>query len=398
MPIDAWLARAARTHPDRVAIEAAEGSLTYAELLGAARGIEAAPGERVALEGPPGLGFAVRLHGCMARGAVAVPVDPRLGPRERAAVLAAQAPAPPDALLVVHTSGTTGAPRPVALTRANVLAQAQACARVLGPYGAERWLCPLPLSHVGGLMVLLRSAIAGLTVVLRPLEGTELHGATLASLVPTQLARALDAGLAAPPGLRTVLLGGAGTPRALLERAAAAGVPVRQTYGLTQACSSVTISAPGDLETQGPPLDGVGVAIAPDGEILVSGPTVAGGGTLATGDLGRLDDHGRLVVAGRKADTIVTGGENVAPAEVEDVLLEHPAVADAGVFGRPDPEWGEAVTAHVVLRAPADPDALRAWARERLAGYKVPKAIEVVETLPRTGSGKLLRRALSSRG
>ncbi|MDP9385189.1 MAG: AMP-binding protein [Actinomycetota bacterium] len=398
MPIDAWLANAAAAHPGRVAIEAPGGSLTFAELLEAAGAVDVASGERVALEGPPDLGFAVRLYACVLRRAVAVPVDPRLGERERAAVLTSGAPTEPGAALIVHTSGTTGAPRPVTLTGENVAAQTFASARVLGPYREDRWLCPLPLSHVGGLMVLLRSAAFAITVVLRPLEGAELHGATLASLVPTQLARALDAGLEAPPALRTILLGGAGAPRTLLARAAAAHVPVRQTYGLTQACSSVTISEAGDLDTQGPPLDGIGVEIAPDGEILVSGPTVAGGGTLATGDLGRLDDRGRLTVIGRKTDTIVTGGENVAPAEVEGVLLEHPAVADAGVFGRADPEWGEAVTAHVVLRAPADPEALRAYAHERLAGYKVPKSIEVVDALPRTGSGKLLRRALSSRG
>ncbi len=396
MPIDAWLAAAADAHPRRVAIETPAGWLTFAELLAAARSVDVAAGQRVALEGPPDLAFAVRLHACVLRRAVAVPVDPRLGERERVAVLASGAPVEPGAALIVHTSGTTGAPRPVTLTRENVAAQTHASARILGPYREERWLCPLPLSHVGGLMVLLRAAAFGITVVLRPLEGAELHGATLASLVPTQLARALDAGLEAPPGLRAVLLGGAGAPRALLARAAAARVPVRQTYGLTQASSSVTISEVGDLDTQGPPLEGLDLRIAPDGEILVSGATVAGGATLSTGDLGRLDDRGRLTVIGRRTDTIVTGGENVAPAEVEEVLLEHPAVADAGVFGRPDPEWGEAVTAHVVLRAPADPQALRAFARERLAGYKVPKSIEVVDALPRTGSGKLLRRALSS--
>ena len=167
------------------------------------------------------------------------------------------------------------------------------------------------------------------------------------------------------------------------------------TYGLTQACSAVTIGEVGDTHTSGRALPGVDVAIAPDGEILVDGPTVAGGGTLRTGDLGRLDDRGRLIVIGRKADTIVSGGENVAPAEVEAVLLEHPAVADAGVFARPHPEWGEAVTARVVLRSHATEAELRDWAGERLARFKVPKTIEVADALPRTASGKLLRRELA---
>jgi O-succinylbenzoic acid--CoA ligase len=390
MDARAWLPRAAARRPDAIALETAELRWTYAELL--ERAAAAEPAAAIAL--PPGPDFVVALHACVLRGVPAVPVDPRLGEREQAAIR--RAATPPGALMVVHTSGTTGAPRPVALTAGNVHAQALGSAVALGLDPRERWLCPLPLSHVGGLMVLLRSVIYATTVVLRPLEGAELHGATLASLVPTQLARALDAGLTRPPGLRAVLLGGAGAPRPLLARAAAAGVPVAQTYGLTQACSSVTVSEPGDLATQGVPIPGAEVGIAPDGEILVSGPTVAGGGTHATGDLGRLDARGRLVVTGRKAVTIITGGENVAPAEVESVLLEHPAVADAAVYGRPDPEWGEAVTARVVLREPVDPDALRAFARERLAGFKVPKAIEVAGELPRTASGKLLRRALSS--
>jgi O-succinylbenzoic acid--CoA ligase len=419
MHLDAWTARAAALRPDAVALETAAARWSYAELSRAAAGLAEAlglrPGERVAFVLGDPADMALALHACLAGGAVLVPVDARLAPAERGRLAAAaqrtvealppaqpadpapREPGPGDPLMVVHTSGTTGAPRPVTLSYGNVLASALGSAVALGLDPAERWLCPLPLSHVGGLMVLLRSAIYATTAVLRPLEGAALHGATLASLVPTQLARALDAGLADPPGLRAVLLGGAGAPRPLLERAAAAGVPVAQTYGLTQACSQVTVSTPGDLESQGRPLHGTRVTIAPDGEIVVAGPTVAGGGALATGDLGRLDARGRLVVVGRKADTIVTGGENVAPAEVEAVLLAHPAVADAGVFGRPDPEWGEAVVAHVVLREPADPEALRAFARERLAGYKVPKRIEAVAALPRTGSGKLLRRALSSR-
>jgi O-succinylbenzoic acid--CoA ligase len=133
------------------------------------------------------------------------------------------------------------------------------------------------------------------------------------------------------------------------------------------------------------------VTLADDGEITVAGPSVVGG-VHATGDLGSWDGD-RLVVHGRKVDTIVSGGENVMPQEVEAVLLSHPAVAEAGVFGRPSAEWGEAVTAFVVLRTPA-PDLL-AFARERLAPFKVPKAIEEVGELPRNAAGKLLRRELA---
>jgi O-succinylbenzoic acid--CoA ligase len=283
--------------------------------------------------------------------------------------------------------------------RANALGSALA----LGFDRDERWLCPLPLSHVGGLMVLLRSLVYGTAAHLMPFDARAANdalahdGITLASLVPTMLARMLDAGLHEPPTLRTVLLGGAPADPDLLRRAARAGVPVSHTYGLTEACSQVCTSAPGDAETSGWPLPGITVEIADDGEILVGGPTVAGGGILRTGDLGRLDERGRLIVTGRTADTIVTGGENVAPSEVEAVLLAHPAVADAGVFARADATWGEAVAARVVLRPGQDAtaDDLRAFCRQRLAGFKVPKALELAEALPRTESGKLLRRELA---
>ena len=388
--MEPWLERAAALRPDRVAIEAPDGALTYAALLDRARAAARGLHGVVAIDLPPGLEFAVRLHAALLAGAAAMPVDQRLNPRERAALTESAAPG---TALIVHTSGTTGAPRPVELTRENILAGALGTAVALGLDPDERWLCPLPLGHVGGLMVLLRSAISATTAVIGRVGGIFTPGVTLASMVPTQLARVLDR--PPDPRLRAVLLGGAPAGRGLLARARDAGWPVAPTYGLTEACSAVTIGEVGDVETAGRALPGVTVTLAPDGEILVGGPTVAGGGTLRTGDLGRLDDRGRLIVTGRRADTIVSGGENVAPAEVEAVLREHPAVADAGVFARPHPEWGEAVTARVVLRADATEGELRDWAREHLAGFKVPKTIEVADALPRTASGKLVRRELA---
>jgi O-succinylbenzoic acid--CoA ligase len=129
----------------------------------------------------------------------------------------------------------------------------------------------------------------------------------------------------------------------------------------------------------------------------VSGSALAPDGWLHTGDLGTLGEGGRLTITGRKADTIVTGGENVAPVEVEAALLEHPAVADVAVHGRADPEWGEAVVATVVLRdgAAAGAEELRAHCAARLAGFKVPKDVVFADRLPRTASGKLLRRELA---
>ena len=394
--MEPWLERAASLRPDVIAVEAPEGALTYSELLARARSVRITS-ERVALAFPPGLDFAVALHACLLAGAVAVPVDLR-EPDWRLAGAGQVIEAlenggqvreveSDDAALLVHTSGTTGVPRPVVLSRGNVLANALGCAAALGVSRGDRWLCPLPLHHIAGLMVLLRSAIYGTTVVIGPADRSDI---TVASLVPTQLARLIDR--PPPPSLRVVLLGGAAADPSLLVRAREAGWPVSPCYGLTQTCSAVTIAEPGDLETSGRALPGLDVSLADDGEILVSGPSVAGGGVLHTGDLGRFDDRGRLIVAGRKVDTIVSGGENVMPAEVEAVLLSHPAVAEAGVFGRPDPEWGEAVTALFV--GSADPAELLSFARERLAPFKVPKSIERVESLPRGASGKLLRREL----
>ncbi len=375
--MEPWLERAAALRPDRTAVEAPDGSLTYGELLERARHVTL-DGDPVPIALPPGLDFAVTLHACLLAGRAAMPVDMRERKRPEA-----PASVGADVSLVMHTSGTTGKPRRVELTDQQILAQALGTAEALGVTDDERWLCPLPLSHVGGLMVLLRSVIYATTAVIGPPERDDV---TLASMVPTQLARLTGP---PPPALRAVLLGGAAPDRSVLE----AGWPVARTYGLTEACSSVTIGEIGDVETSGRPIPGVSVSIAADGEIVVEGPTVEG--TLHTGDLGRLDDRGRLVVSGRKADTIVSGGENVAPAEVEAVLLEHPAVAEAGVFARPHPEWGEAVTARVVLCSEATERELRDWVGERLARFKVPKAIEVADTLPRTASGKLLRRELT---
>jgi O-succinylbenzoic acid--CoA ligase len=179
-------------------------------------------------------------------------------------------------------------------------------------------------------------------------------------------------------------------------------VLVVEGWGMTETSTAATVATPEDFKfgTVGRPFPGCEIKIAPDGEILVRGPMVAAGaiaadGWLHTGDLGRLDDDGRLHVLGRLKELIISGGENVAPLEVEQALLAHPAVADAGVAGLPDPEWGEAITAFVVLSEPVEPNELRAWARERLEPFKVPKAIHPVDALPRNAGGRLLRDRLA---
>ncbi len=429
MLLDAWLKRAGAERRSVPGVVTDSGTMTWGMLDGDASAVARrlrqdglAPGGRVGLVMPSGLEFATALFGALRAGCVAVPVDPRLGPDDRDArlggcdlVLEERAPsassgvlrveipprAMPETAIVVHTSGTTSAPKPIELTHANWWWSAAGSAVALGHDPHERWLCAMPLSHVGGLSIVIRAMIGGTTAILQPRFDAERvagdlaapDGPTLISVVPTMLARLLDAGLRRPPALRAVLVGGGPIPPALLERAQEAGVRCVTTYGMTEACSQIT--------TGGPPLFCTRVQIGDDGEILVQGPTVAPGaiaddGWLHTGDLGGRDDAGNLRVTGRLADTIVTGGENVAPAEVEAVLEAHPAVAEAGVHGRPDDEWGEAVVATVVLREGmhADAEDLRAHVRERLAPFKVPKAIAFAGALPRTASGKLMRREL----
>lgn len=387
----------------------------HARLLDAARRahVTCQPGERVAIAVPPGPDFEVLLHAVWLRGGVAVPHDLRLTDDERPpadrVVEALEPSSEPAAVrdtldlaapaLGLQTSGSTGAPKPVTLTFGNLLWSALGSAVALGVDPADRWLSTLPLSHVGGLSILVRSAIYGTEAVVherfeadRVLHALEHERITAISLVPTTLQRLLDAGLREPAHLRFALLGGAPIAPVLLERAQEAGVRVVPTYGLTEAASQVT--------TDGWPLFCTRVTLAPDGEILVAGPTTATTGSdpdvaLRTGDLGEWAPDGRLRIAGRKSELIVTGGENVAPAEVEGVLEAHPAVAEALVRGRPDPEWGEAVEALVVLRAgmQAGEDDLKAWCAARVARFKVPKHVVWTDVLVRTHTGKKVRSA-----
>jgi o-succinylbenzoate---CoA ligase len=440
MVVGGWLDRAATVAPERMALMTPQASWSYARLRAAARFAAGAlsargvtPGTRVAIALPPGVEFAQALHACLLLGAVAVPVDLRLSAAERQQVtdgslLSVEQPLgegpDPDTIaavsehdlaapaLIVHTSGTSSAPRPIELTYANLLWSALGSAVALGLDDRERWLCTLPLSHVGGLSILLRSTIYATSAVVherfetdRVLDALATQEVTLVSLVATTLARLLDAGLERPPALRCALTGGGPVPAALVQRAHAAGVPVSMTYGLTETCSQVTTTPVAELASPGgagPALFCTTVRIAEDEEILVRGPTVASAardrdGWLHTGDLGRLDERGRLHVSGRKADTIVSGGENVAPAEVEGVLEAHPQVLEAAVVPRADEQWGEAVCAIVVARPGAvlDVEELRAHCRAALAAYKVPKHFQTSDRpLPRTASGKLLRREL----
>jgi O-succinylbenzoic acid--CoA ligase len=440
MKLDNWLAQRAETCPDRCAVLADGVELTYEELeaeaaraarrLGA-RGVRR--GASVAVTLPAGLDYVVQVHALMKLGAILHPLNPRLAPAELEAELDRIQPAlvltesehatmseadlpllgehDLDALHCrILTSGTSGRPRSIGLTYGNHLWSAVGSAFNLGVDPADRWLCCVPLYHVAGLEIVMRSVIYGTGTVVqdgfdvaRVAESLERDRITLASLVTTQLVRLLEAGVDLS-GPRAILVGGGPVPIDVLEEAMGRGAAVVQTYGLTETASQVTTLAPQDarrkLGSAGRPLLTTHLRIS-DGEICVQGPVVAPGctdedGWLHTGDLGRIDDEGFLYVEDRLGDVIVTGGENVLPAEVEEVLLRHPAVADAAAVGREDPEWQEAVEAVVVLRDGAEAEAaeLREHCAESLARYKVPKRIEFADELPRTPSGKLLRRAL----
>lgn len=440
MKLDNWLAQRSQSCPDRVALIVDESAVTYAELEAeatwvarrlAAHGVRR--GTQAALSMHPGREQVVLIHALIKLGAVILPISPRLTEAERAAILAQESPdvdldepvlltqTEADLPLLgehdmddthcrILTSGSTGTARAVELTYGNHLWSAVGSAFNIGVDPSDRWLCCLPLSHVSGLSIVMRSVIYGTGMVLHDGFDTDRVAAelergeiSLLSLVPTMLGRLLEAG-ADLSGPRAILIGGGPVPRAALDEALAKGAAVNQTYGLTETASQVTTLAPSEIRRKtgsaGRPLLTTHLRIS-EGEILVQGPTISPGcldadGWLHTGDLGRIDEEGFLYVEDRLDDLIISGGENVVPAEVENVLMSHPDVLEAGVIGRDDPEWQQAVTGVVVLRdgATTSGEALRHHCAEYLASHKVPKRIEFATTLPRTPSGKLLRRAL----
>ncbi|MGY1837826.1 MULTISPECIES: o-succinylbenzoate--CoA ligase [unclassified Modestobacter] len=328
------------------------------------------------------------------------------------AVLRPDEPLEPGTDLVVVTSGSTGGPKGVLLSAAALRASAAATATRLG--GPGSWLLALPVSAVGGLQVLVRSALAGREpVVLGRGEPLATAAARLpagdrryTSVVPTQLRRLLAEEPAALASFDAVLVGGAATDAALLARARAAGVRVRTTYGMSETA--------GGCVYDGQPLDGVSVRIT-DGGIELAGPVLAHGYRLdpaataeafgpdpdgrvwfRTRDAGALSPDGALAVHGRRDDVVISGGVNVVPQAVEAVLREHPQVADAVVAGLPDPEWGQRVVAAVVPApgaAPALPE-LRTWVTDRLGAAAAPKGLHLIDAVPTLHTGKPDRRAV----
>lgn len=371
----------------------------------------------IALDLPGGADFVLALRRCWADGDAVLVLDPRLPAIARTALIGAARPhhaitapgadpipldpaAPPVAdgdALVVTTSGSTGEPKVLVHTHDSLLAHARAVHERLEVDPArDRWLATLPLNHLGGFGVVARSVLTGTPVEVEPsfdadtvAAAPDRYGTTLVSLVATALDR-VD-----PTPFRWVVLGGSADPVVRPPN-------VVRTYGLTETGGGVVY--------EGVPLDGVEVRIDDAGEIAIRSATIArgrrgadgeviglvdDGGWLPTGDLGRWGDDGRLLIEGRADDLIVTGGENVWPGPVEDVLRTHPLVADVLVTGELDPEWGQRVVAIVVPLAASTPPSLaslRDHVKERLPAYCAPHDLRLVTQIPRTTLGKVIRR------
>lgn len=344
-------------------------------------------------------------------------------------------------LVIMFTSGTTGRPKAVQLTMSNLFASACASAFRLGVFPMDRWHCCLPMYHMGGLAPIYRSTLYGTTVIVE--EGFEAEAtlaamasnrATCVSLVPTMLRRLLNAaderaGVreagTLPASLRFVLLGGAPAPVELIERCEAREIPVCPTYGTTETASQIATARSAEAfdepESVGTPLLFTDVTVVDDagaeqppgerGELVVSGPTVMpgyydapaeteaaiGSHGFHTGDVGYRDDRGRLYVLNRLDERIVTGGENVDPGEVADVLRAHSAVRDAAVVGLDDEEWGQRVGALIVPDGDLVREALEVHCRERLAEFKRPRTVAFANELPRTPSGTVDRESVRKR-
>ncbi len=449
MSVPNALGAAARARPAHPALLSGDQRISYADLraaaarrAGALAALGHAPGERIALLGPPGPDWVISLHAIGWLGATAAPISPRLTPRELERALEKLAPtrvltaplgpehrealgAYPSAPLdlaggpeaperdwpleeirvTAMSSGSTGSPKAIDLTTRQLTFSALGSALRLGHDPGDTWLCCLPLNHVGGLSILLRCALYATSVRLHPsfdaaavaraLDGGAI---TQVSLVPAMLRAVLDArpaGRRFPPRLRVILLGGGPAPAPLLARCRAIEAPVALTWGMTETASQVATRHPGDLSPEphaGPPLAFARVR-GEGGVLAVEGP-VAPGGCLLTRDRGALDSRGRVVVRGRIDDVIISGGENIDPREVEAALEAHEAVAEAAVVGRPDPRWGRRPVAWLVavpgVERP-DEEALIAWCRARLAGFKIPDAFRWTEALPKTELGKRSR-------
>jgi len=346
-------------------------------------------------------------------------------------------PAADDVALILHTSGSTGRPKRVPLTHANLSISAGNVARSYALNGDDVSLCAMPLFHVHGLVASTLATLAtGGTVVVptkvNPLAFGRIArdtGVTWFSAVPTLhqllLAR-VDRGFGKAAGVERLRFirscSAALPPQVMQDLEAAFGVPVLEAYGMTEAAHQMAsnplppaVRKPGSVgpgtDVRISIMDGSGKHLprGERGEVVIQGPNVIRGyennpeanassfvdGWFRTGDQGFLDADGYLTLTGRIKELINRGGEKIAPREIDEVLLSHPAVAEAVCFGVAHPTWGEEVAAVVVLRQSATESELLAYCRERLADYKRPKQIHITEVIPRTATGKIQRRLVA---
>ena len=449
------LIESARRHARRVALRRGGRRVTYAQLDRAsaqvarrlaAEGIGA--GDRVALMVPNVPEFAAAYYGILRAGAIVVPLDVDLTRHELRAALGdcgaalliawrglrnfhepAWLVAPgsffddaepvtaaerggDDTAVILYTSGTTGEPKGVELTHANLLANARVTADLFDFVGGDAVLAALPLAHAFGQTCTLNAPLlAGAAIVLADRFGAG-GGVTVLVGAPSMYARLLADGVRGTPALRLCVSGGAPLAPELLDAwEQASGVRLLEGYGLTETSPVAAFNRPSDPRRPGSigtPVEGVEMRLR-DGEIVIRGHNVMKGywnrpeatravlsddGWLRTGDLARVDDDGAFRIVGRSRELIIRDGRNVHPREIEDVLHGHPEVVEAAVLGVPDPLLGEEIAACVVVApgATVTEDELRDYARERTARY--PRHVWFAPALPHSRTGKVLKRAI----
>jgi O-succinylbenzoic acid--CoA ligase len=346
-----------------------------------------------------------KVHACRIVGTQCVMVAPTATAKQRQHIhTLAQTTipnTPNSAWLWIPTSGTTGSPRLIGLSQQQLQASADASQERLGHNAADRWLCCLPLHHIGGLSIALRTVSYETTMVLHSCfdaaavsDAIDEDGITQVSMVPTMLKRILDhrQDRPFPAHLRFILLGGAPASPALIDRCRPLQAPIAITWGMTETASQVATRIPGDLRPDadvGHPLLGMTVAVN-HGQLVVRGP-IAHGGEYTTSDRGCLDEQGRVIVYGRGADLIISGGENIDPNTIERAIEQHPNIEECAVVGRVSEEWGERPIAFVVGTRT---EHLSEWLTDKLQKFQQPDEFIWLNTLPRTAMGKLDRAAL----